>query len=82
MQRNQSAAEYVGRKGKVDIMSPARTDHFAFIAAFVEAATIRPFMADLKRIKENPGVFGVPPHHGPHGEADVELEQLEAVSAA
>ena len=52
-------------------MSRNRDPRLQFIANFVDSVTVRPFMADLRRMKASPGVFGpLPREEQPMLEAD------------
>ena len=38
-------------------MARTRSPYLAFVADFVDSVTVRPFMHDLKRMKDHPQIF-------------------------
>lgn len=60
-------------------MSHLEPSSLQFAANFVDAITIRPFYADLKRLRQQSARFGALP--GQH-EAEAEAEAADAADAA
>ena len=58
-------------------MSRNRDPRLQFIASFVDSVTVRPFMADLRRMKASPEIFRPLPREG-----EPMLEAEEAAHAA
>jgi hypothetical protein len=56
-QRNRITAEHVGKKERLLIMSRKHDSHLNFISNFVDSVTVRPFMADLRRMKAMPEIY-------------------------
>ena len=58
-------------------MSHLDPSSLQFAANFVDAITVRPFYADLKRLRQQSARFGVLPGH-PEAEAEAEVEIADA----
>lgn len=60
-------------------MSHFDSSSLQFAASFIDAVTIRPFYADLKRLKQQASRFGSLPGHEVE---EIEVESGEAANAA